>query len=82
MAKQSFEKALKQLEDIVQELETGDLPLEKAIKRFEDGIKLSRFCSETLNETEKRIQMLLQDSEGNISEAAFPGSDDIEQIKS
>jgi exodeoxyribonuclease VII small subunit len=78
MAKQSFEKALKQLEDIVQELETGDLPLEKAVKRFEDGIKLSRFCSETLNETEKRIQILLQDSEGNISEAAFPGSDDIE----
>ena len=78
MAKQNFEKALKQLEDIVQELETGDLPLEKAIKRFEDGIKLSKFCSETLNETEKRIQILLKDSEGNISEAAFPGSDDIE----
>lgn len=71
MAKPSFEKAMKQLEEIVQELETGDLPLEKAIKKFEEGVLLSKFCSETLDETEKRIQILLQDSSGKVIEEPF-----------
>lgn len=72
MAKQqSFEKAMKQLEQIVQELETGDLPLEKAIAKFEEGVKLSKFCSEKLDETEKRITVLLQDREGKVFEKPF-----------
>ena len=71
MAKQTFEKAMKQLEEIVQELEIGDLPLEKAIKKFEAGVQLSKFCSETLDETEKRIKILLQDQQGNITERPF-----------
>jgi exodeoxyribonuclease VII small subunit len=71
MAKPTFEKAMKQLEEIVQELESGDLPLERAIKKFEEGIKLSKFCSEALDETEKRIQVLLQDQEGNVTEKPF-----------
>ena len=71
MAKQTFEKAMKQLEDIVQELEIGDLPLEKAIKKFEEGVQLSKFCSETLDETEKRIKILLQDQQGNVTEKPF-----------
>ena len=68
MAQQTFEKAMKQLEQIVQELETGDLPLEKALKKFEEGIQLSRFCSQKLDETEKKITILLKDKEGNIFE--------------
>ncbi len=72
MAKQqTFEKAMKQLEQIVQELETGDLPLEKAIAKFEEGVKLSKFCSEKLDETEKRITILLQDREGKVFEKPF-----------
>ncbi len=71
MAKQTFEKAMKQLEEIVQELEIGDLPLEKAIKKFEEGVQLSKFCSETLDETEKRIKILLQDQQGNVTEKPF-----------
>ncbi len=72
MAKQHrFEKAMKQLEQIVQELETGDLPLEKAIAKFEEGVKLSKFCSEKLDETEKRITVLLQDREGKVFEKPF-----------
>ena len=63
--KQSFEKALKQLEEIVHELEAGDLPLEKAMSRFEDGMRLSRFCSQQLDETERKITLLTQDQEGN-----------------
>ena len=71
MAKKTFEQAMKQLEQIVQELESGDMPLEKAIKKFEEGIQLSKFCSEKLDETEKRITILIQDSGGKISEMPF-----------
>ncbi|MDI6688577.1 MAG: exodeoxyribonuclease VII small subunit [Desulfobacterales bacterium] len=71
MAKLTFEKSMKQLEQIVQELESGDLSLEKAINKFEEGIRLTKFCSEKLDETEKKITMLLRDKEGNISEKPF-----------
>jgi len=68
MSKQTFEEAMKQLEQIVQELESGDLPIEKAMKKFEQGMQLSKFCSEKLDETEKKVTMLLQDAQGNITE--------------
>ena len=71
MAKISFEKSLKQLEQIVQDLESGDLPLEKAMKKFEEGVKLSKFCSEKLDETEKKISVLLRDQKGDITEKPF-----------
>jgi len=71
MAKLTFEKSMKELEQIVQELESGDLSLEGAIKKFEEGIRLTKFCSEKLDETEKKITMLLRDQEGNISEKPF-----------
>ena len=70
--KMTFEVAMKQLEKIVQELESGDMPLEKAIKKFEDGIKLSKFCTEKLDESEKKITLLMRDAEGKkVSEAPF-----------
>ena len=59
MAKLSFEKAMEQLERIVQELESGDLSLEKALKQFEEGIQLSRQCAEKLEESEKKINLLI-----------------------
>ena len=62
---------MKQLEQIVQELESGDMPLETAIKKFEEGIQLSKFCTEKLDESEKRITILVQDAAGNISDAPF-----------
>lgn len=71
MAKQTFEQAIKQLEQIVQELESGDLPLEQAMKKFEEGIQLSKFCSKKLDETERRITLLIQDKDGNLSETPF-----------
>ena len=76
MAKKTFEQAMKQLEQIVQDLESGDMPLEKAIKTFEDGIQLSKFCSEKLDETEKRITILMQSPDGEFSEAPFSGEDE------
>ena len=74
MAKKTIEQAMKQLEQIVQDLESGDMPLEKAIKTFEEGVQLSKFCSKKLDETEKRITILMQNSEGKIAEVPF--SDD------
>jgi exodeoxyribonuclease VII small subunit len=71
MAKKTFEQAIKQLEQIVQDLESGDMPLEKAIKKFEEGIQLSKFCTEKLDETEKRIAILIKDSNGKVSEMPF-----------
>ena len=76
MAKKTFEQSLKQLEKIVQELESGDLPLEKAIKKFEEGIQLSKFCSRKLDETEERINVLMRDEEGKIKESPFNPADE------
>jgi exodeoxyribonuclease VII small subunit len=71
MAKKTFEQSMKQLERIVQELEDGDLPLEKAIQKFEEGIRLSKQCTEMLDNTEKKISILLKDQNGNTFEKPF-----------
>jgi exodeoxyribonuclease VII small subunit len=76
MAKKSFEQSLKQLEQIVRELESGDLPLELALKKFEEGMDLSKFCSQKLEETERRITQLMQNSSGAVVEKPFPAPDD------
>lgn len=67
----TFEDAVGQLEKIVQELEAEELPLENAMEKFEEGIRLSKFCSEKLDETERKVTILLQNAEGNISEKPF-----------
>ncbi len=66
--KQTFEKAMEKLEEIVGELESGDPSLDMALKKFEEGMKLSRFCSEKLDETEQRISVLLKTETGEIDE--------------
>lgn len=71
MAKQTFEQALNKLEQIVRDLETGDLPLEQAFKKFEEGVKLSKLCSNKLDETEKKITVLLNGASGNVTEKSF-----------
>jgi len=78
MTKKTFEQSMKQLEQIVQELESGDLPLEKAIKKFEEGTQLSKYCSQKLDETEKKITLLVQNSEGNVTEDPFPPPNESE----
>jgi exodeoxyribonuclease VII small subunit len=80
MASPNFEKALQQLEEIVQELEAGDLPLEKALKRFEDGIRLSKLCAQKLDETEKRVTLLMRDAGGNLTETPFPDKRDENDV--
>ena len=76
MPKTTFEQSMKKLEQIVQKLESGDLPLEEAMQKFEEGIKLSRLCSKKLDETENKITLLLQDQKGNISEKPFFSEDE------
>jgi len=71
MAKLTFENALKQLENIVHELESGNLSLDDSIKKFEEGIKLSKYCSAKLDETEKRITILTKGQDGSITEKPF-----------
>lgn len=71
MAVKNFEQSLKDLEKLVKELETGDLPLEKALKRFEEGMALSKRCGRILDETEKKVSQLIKDNEGLITEQVF-----------
>jgi exodeoxyribonuclease VII small subunit len=75
-AKLSFEKAMEQLEQIVQELESEELPLEKAIKKFEEGIKLSKFCNQKLEESEKKVTVLMEGQDGQPKQIDQDVSDD------
>lgn len=69
--KKTFENSIDELEKIVEQLESGELTLEESIKKFEEGVKLSKFCSDKLDETEKKINILLSDSSGNVQETPF-----------
>ncbi len=69
--KNSFESSIKELEIIVKELETGELPLEDAMKKFESGTKLYTYCNNLLDKAEKKISILVKDENGNINEEPF-----------
>jgi len=71
MSKKTFEESLKQLEQIVEDLESGDLSLEKALAKFEEGVKLSKSCTSKLDEIERKITILLKDQTGEIDEKPF-----------
>ena len=60
----NLEKSLANLEELVEELESGDLPLETAMKKFEEGIKLTRGCQTALKEAEQKVQILLKSAGG------------------
>jgi exodeoxyribonuclease VII small subunit len=74
MAKERFEDALKKLEKIVSKLEDGDIPLEESLRLFEEGIRLSRFCNQKLDEAEKKVEILLKNREGNLKPQPFDPS--------
>jgi len=60
----NLEKALADLEALVEELESGDLPLDKAMKKFEEGIKLTRGCQSALKDAEQKVEILLKSAGG------------------
>ena len=64
-----FEEKLKELENIVQELETGKLNLEDSVKKFEVGMQLSKECNEMLQNAEKKINILIKKEDGIIEES-------------
>lgn len=79
MADKGFEEALRELEDIVNRLERGDLPLEEALRLFEEGVKLSRYCHRKLDEAQKKVEVLLKDDRGEMVPQPFePGEKDEE----
>ena len=75
MAKLSFEKAMEQLEKIVETMESGALSLEQSLKQFEEGMKLSQYCAQKLDETEKKIATIMEKGDGTIEESPFEGND-------
>lgn len=68
-----FESALKSLEDIVVQLEGGDLTLDRALELFEEGVKISRFCSSKLDEAERKVEVLTKTTDGTLTEEPFSG---------
>ena len=74
--KTRFEDALKRLEGVVERLEEGEIPLEEALRLFEEGVKLSRLCHQKLDEAEKRIELLTRDGEGNVLARPFDREED------
>lgn len=76
----SFESSLEALEQIVRELEDGDLPLEKSLELFEQGIRLSRECQERLGQAERRIEILLRDNQGRTVVSEFAADKDREDL--
>ena len=71
----NLEKSLADLEALVEELESGDLPLDKAMKKFEEGIKLTRGCQAALKDAEQRVEILLKSAGGEASLEEFDASD-------
>jgi len=69
--KKTFEMALRELEEIVKQMESGDLCLEDAVKKYESGMKQSKFCLDLLDKTEKKISLLTKDGNNNIKEELF-----------
>jgi exodeoxyribonuclease VII small subunit len=72
----NLEKALADLEGLVEELESGDLPLEKAMKKFEEGIKLTRSCQKALKDAAQKVEILLK-SAGGESLEDFDSDDEM-----
>ena len=77
---ESFEDALKRLEEIVQRMESGDLALEDSLGLFEEGVRLTRVCSQRLDEAEKKIELLTRDEKGGVE--AEPVDPDLFEQKS
>lgn len=67
----SFEKAIEELRDIIDKLESGNLPLEDSIKLFQKGVKLIGYSHKKLNEIEKKVEILVKDSEDDLKLEEF-----------
>ncbi|MBU1233553.1 MAG: exodeoxyribonuclease VII small subunit [Proteobacteria bacterium] len=78
MAKRTFENALTRLEQITEELEDGDLSLEKSLKKFDEGIGLVEYCNNTLTEAKAKVELLLE-KKGELTATPFDELEDGDQ---
>ena len=62
----SFEKALEKLEKTVEELESGDFPLDASLKKYEEGVKMARFCQHKLDKAKAKIETLMKKDDGSF----------------
>ena len=69
--KDNFETSMKKLEEIVTELENGNLNLDESVKKFEEGMKIAKQCNNMLEEAEKKITILLEGNDGELKEEDF-----------
>lgn len=67
----NFEDMMKNLEEIAKDLESGELSLDESVKKFEEGMELSKSCSKILEDAEKKITILIKDANGEITEENF-----------
>jgi len=79
MKLKDFESALKTLEDIVSQLEAGDLTLDKALELFEEGVRISRFCNAKLEEAERKVETLTKSADGSLTETPFAVEDEEQE---
>lgn len=71
MSGEKFEESIQRLEKIVQNLEGGELSLEESLKDFDEGMKLVKLCSKRLEEAEKKVNILIEESNGKLVQAPF-----------
>ncbi|MBN1526566.1 MAG: exodeoxyribonuclease VII small subunit [Candidatus Omnitrophica bacterium] len=74
MADMKFEEALKKLEKIVEDLEAGDLSLDDALEKYEEGIKLSKLCAKKLELAKKKVELLVKSEDGSVELKPFDES--------
>jgi len=75
MGKRNFEESLNRLEEITEELESGELTLEDSLKKFDEGVKLADFCQQKLREAQEKVDLLLKKN-GRLQEVPFGESSD------
>ena len=78
MAEKKFEESMKRLEEIVKNLESGELSLEDSLKIFEEGMALVSTCSKKLEEAEQRVTLLVKEGEGKYSQQPLDTEDEEE----
>ena len=74
----NFESAMQRLEEIVEEMESGKMPLEDLIVRYEEGMKLVKICQERLVSAEQRIEIITRNSAGKAMVKDFEGADSVQ----
>jgi exodeoxyribonuclease VII small subunit len=77
----SFEKALEKLEEIVDKMEGGTLPLEKMMEQFEEGMRLIAFCTAKLNEVERKIEIMVKKGDKTVKEPFEAEKTNTEDVK-